>query len=229
MAGYFDLGTLSAGMQSEPGTRSGYDNYQGYNASTGLEFGPQAMFRNNGYQTDTTVSDDGIIDTREEGYGLYRDMMKANNQFGRNISQGNQEAGKLNAFGVANAYKGIEDTSGEIGTFGGIRLSGFRTLGGDPNMRMGFSAQRGINQGLKQLTLADGYRNSVALSGALGVGTRNSGYGALGYASGMNPDYLRRMYSLTSPGQSAAAGASWANNAMGNGGAALGNYRFGMM
>ncbi len=243
MAGYFDLGTLSAGMQSEPGTRSSYDNYQGYDASTGLEFGPQAMFRNNGYQTDTTVSDDGIIDTKEEGFGLYRDMMKANNQFNtnysirnprfanlsRNVGQGNQEAGELNAFGVANAYKGIEDTSGEIGTFGGIRLSGFRTLGGDPNMRMGFSVQKGVNQGLRQLTMADDYRNSVALSGALGVGTRNSGYGALGYGGGKNPDYLRRMYGLTKPGQQATAGASWANNALGNGAAALGNYRWGLM
>jgi|ETNvirenome_6_30_1030629.scaffolds.fasta_scaffold00047_2 hypothetical protein len=227
MAGYFDLGTLSAGMQSEPGTRSSYDNYQGYNASTGLEFGPQAMFRANGYQTDTTR--DGLIDTKEEGFGLYRDMVKANNRFNRDISQGNQEAGKLNAFGVANAYKGIEDTSGEIGTFGGVRLSGFRTLGGDPNMRMGFSAQRGINQGLRQLTMADDYRNSVALSGALGVASRNTGAGSLGYNSNMSADYLRRAYSLTRPGQSATAGASWANNALGGGAAGLGNYRFGLM
>ncbi len=227
MAGYFDLGSLSAGMQSESGTRSSYDNYQGYNASTGLEFGPQAMFRAEGYQTDMTR--DGMIDTKEEGFGLYNDMIKASGRYDRDISQGNQESGKLNAFGIGNAYKSIADTSGEIGTFGGIRQSGFRTLGGNPNIRMGFSAQRGIEQGLRQLTQADKYRNTVALSGALGVGTRNTGAGSLGYGSNMSADYLRRAYSLTRPGQSATAGSSWANNALGNGAAALGNYRFGMM
>ena len=78
MAGYFDLGSLSPSAQSESGTRAAYDNYQGYENSTGLEFGPQIMRRAGGYQTD--VSRDGMIDTKEEGFGLYRDMVIASGE-----------------------------------------------------------------------------------------------------------------------------------------------------
>lgn len=224
MAGYFDLGSLSPSAQSESGTRAAYDNYQGYENSTGLEFGPQIMRRAGGYQTD--VSRDGMIDTKEEGFGLYRDMVIASGRTNREIGQGNQESGKANAFGIYNPYRSVLDTNMQTGTFGGIRLSGFRTLGGDPNRQAGFSVQR---QPERAITTADDYRNSVALSGALGVASRNTGAGSLGYNSNMSADYLRRAYSLTRPGQSAVAGASWANNALGGGAAGLGNYRFGLM
>lgn len=224
MAGYFDLGSLSPSAQSESGTRAAYDNYQGYENSTGLEFGPQVMRRAGGYQTD--VSRDGMIDTKEEGFGLYRDMVKASGRTNREIGQGSQKSGEANAFGVFNPYRSVLDTNMQTGTFGGIRLSGFRGLGGDPNKQAGFSVQRQPERGL---TMADDYRNTVALSGALGVASRNTGAGSLGYNSNVSADYLRRAYSLTAPGQNAAAGESWANNALGNGAAALGNYRFGLM
>jgi len=222
MAGYFDLGSLTPDRQTEGGTGANANAYNGFGASSILSNGDQARFATGSELDGAYNSYNG-----ELRKGLSYDMQKAQGRFDRNIGQGNQTAGEQNAFGTGNSYTSQLDLNGQTGTFGGTRQSGFRTAGGDPNTRVGFSAQADTGQysGHQGLSVADGYRNTMQVKGAFGVGSNpTSGLGSFGFESGMSKDHLRRVIGQFRPGQTTVAGRGFANNALGNGASRFGNY-----